>query len=178
MKKDNLKYALFAVVFLIWGGVIYMYFFYEKEAPSPLVSPSTGPLPVTVVASPRDTFSLMLDYRDPFLGSVGKQSKPKPKQLPNSYSPPSVPKKRPSKVKQKKNPLQDKEEAQDVDWSRVIYFGKAGQSGNEEQFVLLKIDGVLHTATEGGQYSGFEVLEITAGGVKVRYGESEKWIGQ
>jgi hypothetical protein len=68
--KKNIFFLLF-IVLLIWGGVIYQFFSFastpkeEKVIQSPI---SLNPL----TFKERDTFSINVNYRDPFLGKMYK----------------------------------------------------------------------------------------------------------
>jgi hypothetical protein len=64
MKKNSFKYVLIGGVLLIWGTIIYKIITsLGRETESPVVTP----LEVTSRVNNADTFSLLLNYEDPFL---------------------------------------------------------------------------------------------------------------
>ncbi len=69
MKKNTKTYILLTLVFLIWGIVgIRMLKAFKPEvkvATSPVIETTFNPLPFKA----KDTFSIVGDYRDPFLGT-------------------------------------------------------------------------------------------------------------
>ena len=79
MKKNTKTYALLVVVLCVWGVIGYKVVSTinpSKEKKNQDISQVTFS---PKISKEKDTFSLMLDYRDPFLGTMQKTSKPKTK---------------------------------------------------------------------------------------------------
>ena len=79
MKKEKKTYLLLAVVLVIWGVLAFQIF--KAVNPSEEVVPvfTTTQKTNLIKLEKRDTFSIVANYRDPFLGTLPKSSIPKKK---------------------------------------------------------------------------------------------------
>lgn len=73
MKKNNkqLQFVLLILVILIWGVIAYQLFNYRSVPELNYVTTKNN-LPLTKAASKKDTFSLLVNYPDPFTGNRQK----------------------------------------------------------------------------------------------------------
>lgn len=87
MKKNIKTYLLLAVVATIWGTIGYKILFSLSSEPTVFLASKVSdfkPLP----QKEKDTFSIVADYRDPFLGTLPKKSMKKRKRIAKPTPPP------------------------------------------------------------------------------------------
>lgn len=125
MKNKKNTYILLVVVIFIWGLLIYNFFsFTNTEAEIPEVSNTISIKPLAV--KERDTFSINVNYRDPFLGKM--------------YQPDTNKRKSGKKIKVK--------EKAPVLWPRVVYKGIVSDSKDAKKVFMVIIDGHTHFMKE------------------------------
>ena len=118
MKNKKSTYVLLTVVLLIWGLVLYQFFTFsgpETEA-AKTVSFKVKPL----LLKPRDTFSINVNYRDPFLGKM--------------YTPSNT-------GVAKKNKKQVQVAAAPVFLPNIMYKGIVSDTKNKKKVFMLIING-------------------------------------
>jgi hypothetical protein len=150
MGQKRLKYILMMVVALIWGYVIYKYFIWSpEEAQGKAADTQLLPLPDDF-AEGEDSFSLKLDYRDPFLSKTYSSRQPtarsveEPQQMastPKSVqpAPPNVP---------------------TIEWEAVAYHGLVRESGGGPALGLMRFKSRTHNIRPGDNIAGFDVLSF------------------
>lgn len=117
MKKNTKTYILVAVVVLIWGLIGYKVLStvnHESEKASLAVVSEFKPVPI----KKKDTFSIVADYRDPFLGTIKK---------------PVV-----KTIKKTSKPKIKKEAVPEIN---VLYTGHITDSNTKEKIFFVSING-------------------------------------
>ena len=66
MKKKQILYYLLPLVILVWGFVFYQLFSYFFSSPN--YAKENSVVPINIEKIEQDTFSIVANYRDPFLG--------------------------------------------------------------------------------------------------------------
>lgn len=139
MSKNVKTYALLGLVLIVWGIIG----FKVVKALSPQPEPVAAFSPTTSFAEPtgkRDTFALLSDYRDPFLGTLpAAQRKTPPRPAPKK----AVPKK------------------------SIVYSGLVSQSDNVMFFV--SIDGQQHIMSKNQKINDVCLLSGNEKSIRVRY---------
>lgn len=161
MKNKALTGILLVVVGVIW----YKAFFRVKdsffgEETSAVSSPLNQQLSFASIS--RDTFSINLDYRDPF-GETEKSYLAEPPQS-------DVPQNRPAVAPIKRG----------VDWPSIVYFGQVRKTTSKDPLAILSIDGYKHTMRKGENiYDGIVVKAIGRDSLVIRYKNEQKvfWRG-
>ena len=141
MSKNLKTYLLLGIVLLIWGIIGFKVVkAIAKEPEVPMIKESTTILPKSVQR--KDTFTLMADYRDPFLGT-----------LPNT-------KKKVVKQAGHKNPKAKR---------NIVYAGLVSQSKSGESMFFVSIDGRQHMMTERQEIEGVTLVKGNDKSITVRY---------
>jgi hypothetical protein len=171
LKNKRLTYLLFPLVALIWGYAIYKYLFadYEGQSTAPLV----GIAPVsTADASPiaRDTFSLLLTYRDPFLGTVAAE--PFRPTVSNTNEP------RPEVAAANTSSRPATVDDPPIDWGRYQYNGLIQHSGTADLVGILRMGGKAHYVNVGSTVQGTTVLTLSPDSIGLRVADLSKTIGR
>ena len=157
MKNKALTGILIVVVGFIW----YKAFFRVKdsffgEETQDIVEQQNQPISFARLS--RDTFSIHLDYRDPF-GDTKK-----------SYAgaPPQANSGRQKRVNQRtvRPP---------VVWPEIVYFGQVRRTGSEDPLAIIGIDGYKHTVRKGERlYDGIKVNIIGRDSLVIMYNKEKR----
>jgi hypothetical protein len=155
MKNKALIYVLIPVVGFIW----YKVFFRIKSNVSgdeiTVLQPNRSEKEFHPVE--RDTFDMILDYRDPF-GDVKRKS--------NVQQATLDPRQTPIVNRQPKSVMQ---------WPSIIYKGRVKQTSQKGQHALIVIDGYLHRMRLGESvYDGIVVKGIGRDSLVIRYKKKTK----
>ncbi|WP_430909521.1 hypothetical protein [Maribacter sp. 2-571] len=152
MKKNVKTYVLLAVVLAIWGTIAYRI----------LAPTATGTTQETDTASvsfkplavqKKDTFSIIADYRDPFLGTVPKKPKKNTKRTVKPATPalPEI---------------------------VINYTGLITDSSTEQNIFFVTINGKQHLMNLQQEIDKVRLLSGTASSIKVRYHNKTKTIAR
>lgn len=140
MSKNVKTYLLLGVVLIIWGFIGFKVFKTISKKPEiPVVQPSTRVRQKTL--KKKDTFTLMANYRDPFLGTLPGTKKKAVKQTVN---------KKP-KVRQ-----------------AIVYSGLVSQSKSGKTRYFVTIDGKQHIMSINEEINGVTLLNGNSQSIKVR----------
>lgn len=124
MKNKKNIYILLPVVLLIWGLVIYRFFSFT--APEIQAVETSNQLEVKPLAIPqRDTLSIDVNYRDPFLGKM---------YMPLSNA---------SKVIKRKSTPQEP-----IAWPQILYKGIVSDKSNKRKVFMVVINGKSYLMKE------------------------------
>lgn len=134
------------LVLLIWGIIGFKVIkALSKEPELPTVRPPTSALPKNI--KKRDTFELMADYRDPFLGTL------------------PISRKKAVKRVVKKEPVPKK---------TIVYSGLVSQTGSGNTMFFVSIEGQQHIMSKNEEINGVTLLKGNGQSITVRYnGRSE-----
>ena len=158
MKQQLTKIALGLAVFLIWGTVFYR--IYQALVPTDDFALGTNTFtPIKNTNTSLDTFSLLANYKDPFLGnSLGRKNsssskvRTTPRQIVPTSKPPAVPK----KTKPKKPVL----------FPAIVFKGYVENKGVKT--LLLSIDGKNRYLRPGQTMDGLTVARAYEDSVSLR----------
>lgn len=134
------------VVLLVWGIIGFKVIkALSKEPEMPTVRQPISVLPKSI--KKRDTFELMANYRDPFLGTL-PATKKKPKK----------------KVVRKEK----------VEKKNIVYAGLVSRSESGKSMFFVSIDGQQHIMSKREEINGVTLLKGSEESITVRYdGRSE-----
>ncbi len=152
MKNKALTGILIVVVAFIW----YKAFFRVKDGffgEETEIAPPTRNKPISFASLSRDTFSIQLNYRDPF----GETKKSYNASAPQTVDPAvNRPVARPVK--------------RGVDWPDIKYYGQVRRTTSKNPLAILSVDGYKHTLRKGETlYDGILVKTIGRDSMVVIY---------
>lgn len=159
MKEKQLKYVLMGVVALIWGFVIYKYFFWQpaSELAGPVKNVDLSPL--SEAEQSPDTFSLRLDYRDPFLSKVYAS---------RSFAPAAVPAPN-SSAAVAARPQAPPPPVLEPEWKSISYHGLIKESGGDKALGLLRFKNRSYSIQAGDMVEAFEIKAMWKDSVLIRH---------
>lgn len=151
MKKNQKTYLLLTVVLAIWGilgfKVIRTVNPDSDQNVQPIVSEKFKPIQF----KERDTFSIVANYRDPFLGTLPQSLKPK----------------KPKRKFQKKDTLPKRE---------ILYTGFIAESSSGHEIFFLTIDGHQQLMAKNEVFRKVKLLSGDPEKVKVHFDGGTKTI--
>ena len=131
---------LLGLVLIVWGIIGFKVVGALSPKPEPVVVTETV-FKATQPIKKKDTFSLMANYRDPFLGTM-----PAPKKVKRSLI--------------KKKPVAKR---------AIVYSGSVSQSGSGNSLFFVSIDGQQHVMSLKQVVDSVQLLGGNARQIKVRY---------
>jgi len=163
VKNKKLTYLLLCAVAGVWGIILYKIFFKEKEDqdifPSTAVKADHEPYDKYTVKT--DTFKLVLNYRDPFLGTAAPASKTEKSDMP------SVPViKAPVVIPPPLN------------WSGIQYSGRIINPVSKRIVSILSVNGKERMMAEGEVFEGVKLLKNQRDSVLLSWQGKQKYIKQ
>ncbi|MFW5852299.1 MAG: hypothetical protein ACOCWB_08750 [Bacteroidota bacterium] len=161
MKKKNVTYLLLVIVIVVWGIILYKIYEYistDSDKSSPMAIDTTSFQETTI---PTDTFSLSLDYQDPFLK----------KQL-NYRTKPSLTKKH-SHTPKKTQPKITKQTIQKTIWPHITYDGMI--RSDETNLALLQINNQSYIIALGEEEKNIHVKQLFQDSILLLYKDEEKY---
>jgi hypothetical protein len=154
MKSRKTVYLLLGLVLAIWGTIVYRVL--SKISPDAKPA-SSEPFFAGDKAALQDTFALLADYPDPFLGQ-GAPPDAAPAAEPVLKAPPP-----PEPVKT-------------VAWPVVRYTGIIKNMKKDRQFIVLQVNGKDHLVTAGQQVGGVQVEQIFKDSVLLSFEGEKKYL--
>src|ERR1051325_867816 len=155
MRNKKALYVLLPVVILIWGIIIYKFykaFNSDEEIQQNNFSfSSLSPVKTTV-----DTFSILADYRDPFLGKIAA--------TPSSSDKP----KNQTKV--------EKSKPEPIVWPAIIYKGMIKNQKTGKQLYLVTINNQDNMMKPGDVFAEVELKKTFKDSIIVLYRKETKTI--
>ena len=158
MKNKKTAYLLVPLVLLVWGMIGWkVYAAMNKKENENMLQEKNEEIKNSGEKIP-DTFELMADYRDPFLGkpTVPGHSK---LNIQNSKLPVAKP-----TPKEKEAPS----------WPAVSYHGLIMRSGTEKKIGFLRVNGVSYFVTGGDEAGGLKIGRVSKDSVEVLMGKERK----
>jgi hypothetical protein len=162
MKSKPLTYLLIVSVAAVWGIIFYRIFSASGEEGLPFKPLVQSRLTDESLEdyTLKDTFTLLLNYRDPFLS---KSSEPAAPAL--SSNTPAVVNSTFAELKPQKPP---------VNWEGVKYTGFISNAAGKRLVALMTIQGKEYMLAEGQSASGVKLLKNMKDSVKVSYQDKIK----
>lgn len=153
MKNKKLIYILLPLVIIVWGTIFYKIFYNtsREEELTDEILPQKNIAATTV----SDTFSIIANYRDPFLGII----------VHNENNVNEAPK---QKV------LSQPKIEQVVQWPNIVYGGMIKNQQSTKQLALVKINGKENIIKAGEMVGTIELVKIYKDSVEVKMGKERK----
>src|SRR5688572_4426537 len=152
-KSKKTTYLLLIVVADIWGSVFYKLF--SGLAGEDVVLQNTIPFSALPPGSGPDTFQLLANYRDPFLG----------KSSPAIKTGPVKPIKKPEVKTQSPSP---------VPWPSIVYSGMVKNDKSNKLLALLQVNGSSQALKQGDKIENVEVVQIFRDSILLKQGKEKK----
>lgn len=156
MKNKKLIYILLPLAILIWGAIFYKLFYYASPGEEWITQVSDTAKKTTAILN-ADTFSILADYRDPFLGNVIDRE---PAQNEGNEH---------TKVREAFT-------VQAVQWPDIVYGGMIKNQRSARELALLKINGKESILKTGEMAGGLELLKISKDSVEIKMLKQRKWV--
>nr|WP_298924946.1 hypothetical protein [uncultured Allomuricauda sp.] len=142
MSKNIKTYILVGLVLMIWGFIgIKVFGALSPEPETPVFAENVNFKPKRVVQ--RDTFSIVADYRDPFLGTL------------------SASQKKTKGTKKHKQPA--------VQFPSVSYTGLITDQQTKGHIFFVTIDGTQYLMQKRNENNGVSLVSGTSKNIRVRY---------
>lgn len=149
------------IVFLVWGIVFYQLYLYFFSTPT-YVTEKTE-VEVNVDEIKKDTFSIVANYRDPFLGENIRLTQPKTTN--NQSSQPKVQK----NIAQK--PI-------DNPWPTIEYKGMIKNNNSEKRVGIVGLNNKEYLVKEGEVLNGVKFMVISKELIQVSFQKEQKTISK
>jgi len=164
VKNKKLTYLLICAVAAVWGIIIYKVLFNETEADyePKFKAVKEEAEPFDQYLAKDDTFKLVLNYRDPFLGgaSIVTENKNTGTAVPvpaNFNQPPPPP---------------------PIDWSLIKYSGYIVNPTTKKLVAILAVNGREQMISEGQSFEGVKLLQNRKDSILVSWQGKKKYIKQ
>ncbi len=151
MKKNQKTYLLLTVVLAIWGILGFKIVKTANPASDQNIQSVISEKFEPTEFKERDTFSIVANYRDPFLGTLPKSKKPK----------------KPKRATQKKDTLPQRE---------ILYTGFIAESASGNEIFFLTIDGHQQLMAKNEVFRKVKLLSGDSVKVKVQFDGKTKTI--
>ena len=165
MKNKKALYILIPATLLIWVLIILRIANYTAEEPDdgPVVSASfdTGQ-----GSTQPDTFSIVADYRDPFLGRMARAYNPPP--ATNTTSNP--------KQNTNRKTTTQKPQKEVIRWPAITYKGMIRNQETKKEVYVLEIQNVSYLMNPGKEEQGVMLVKAFSDSVQVGYKKEKKFI--
>lgn len=149
------------IVFLVWGIVFYQLYLYFFSTPT-YVTEKTEVI-VNVDEIKKDTFSIVANYRDPFLGENIRLTQPK---TTNNQS---------SQQKVQKNIAQ---KPLDNPWPTIEYKGMIKNNNSEKRVGIVGLNNKEYLVKEGEVLNGVKFMVISKELIQVSFQKEQKTISK
>lgn len=163
MKNKSLRYILIFSVIFVWGTIAYKIFTYVNSDDSEIQSQNTIQQK-NEQSSATDTFHLVANYRDPFLGRTTLTNVQNAN--PNSQK----------IIKTEKQKEVPKIENKVISWPKLTYLGIIVNQKSKNQTGLLKVNGKDFIIHQGNIVAEMEIVKLYNDSVTVKYSEDIKTI--
>lgn len=171
-RKKWLSYLLGAVVLLIWGIVIHRLIkgLFSDDEGMVMRTPS-DPVDSTSVERAADTFSLKLDYPDPFLKDAPRRRRARRVRDQKEEE-------KGSKDQKKDNEDKNGEEKEQLRWPQLEFGGIVRNRSSDRVVALLRIDGKDRLMKEGDEHEKVSLEEVWSDSVRVALNGKERVIAK
>lgn len=161
-KNKKLTYLLICAVAVVWGVILYKIFLNRAEddyTPRTLAA-KTKQEPYDQYVSKEDTFKLILNYKDPFLGSA----------VPDPVVPVSVPAAQVNFIPTVVKPP--------IDWSIIKYSGYVVNPATKKIVSIVVVRGIERMLSEGEVFQEVKLLKNKRDSILISWQGKQKYIKQ
>lgn len=158
-QKKKTIYILMPIVILVWGFVFYQLYGYFFSTPSYAYTEEKTIINIDEIK--KDTFSIVANYRDPFLSQKKIQT----------VSHPVVSKTNRSTTKKNSAPTVLK-------WPLIQYKGMIKNNNSEKRVAIINIDGKERIVKEGTTLNELKVVKIEKETITVSFQDEQKTINK
>lgn len=152
LKNKKLLYVLLPLLVIIWGLIFYRIFSSLNSSDEKYKLQTSKNIFSSKDNAVSDTFSIVNNYRDPFLGKTITADVNK------------------SVVVQRIKPAPiESVVKQPLEWPAIIYGGMIKNQKSNKQFVLLQINGQANVMKQGDVKNGVELLVIFKDSIQVSF---------
>jgi len=146
MKKQNKTYLLLAVVLGIWGSIGFKFLSAVNPSTQEIAQVTSDQIFVPKDIKEREVFSIVADYRDPFLGTV--------------KAPKKVAKKTSKEPVVKKAPIPTKS---------IQYTGFITDKSSKQKIFFVTIDGQQQMMSLNDTFQEVKLIRGTKSSIRVKY---------
>lgn len=163
MKNKKLSVVMITIVVAVWGMVIYKlvesFFPKEEKVEIPVVNKND----YTIQKVQADTFSISLNYRDPFLhrSASASTNNNTPKKA-NSTATAPKPAPQPSSI----------------NWPAIVYNGMIKNKTSNKLQAMIQVNGQSHLMKTGDAVAGIIIKSITKDSIGVAMGTEKKFVNK
>lgn len=147
------------IIILVWGFVFYQLFSYFFSSPTYATEKVETKIDIDEIK--KDTFSIVANYRDPFLGKKIRESKP----IVTNYT-------SRSNTKKRTKPTQVTNQA----WPVIHYKGMIKNNNSKKRVGIVDMEGKERLVKEGDVLNEVKFLSIGKTQVKVSFNKEQKII--
>jgi len=166
MKNKKYTYILFPLVIIVWGAIVYKGIAYYLENDSSSGVDKIEEL-TTLKINQADTFSLLLNYADPFLKeSVSELPVPVYENSPTLS------------VKKSTVIVKEKKDNTPITWPTILYCGIFKNKQNDKICSIIKINGTEHLMKVGDTYSDVSLIKLYKDSAIVQYKNIKKTLSK
>lgn len=158
-QKKKTIYILMPIVILVWGFVFYQLYGYFFSTPS--YANTEEEIIINIDEIKKDTFSIVADYRDPFLSQKRIQT----------VNHRVVTKTNGSKAKKNSAPTVLK-------WPSIQYKGMIKNNNSERRVAIVNVDGKERIVKEGTTLNELKVVKIEKETITVSFQNEQKTINK
>lgn len=158
-QKKKTIYILMPIVILVWGFVFYQLYGYFFSTPS--YANTEEKTIINIDEIKKDTFSIVANYRDPFLSQKRMQAA-------NNRV---VTKTNRSTTKKNTSPTVLK-------WPSIQYKGMIKNNNSERRVAIVTVDGKEHIVNEGTTLNELKVVKIEKATITVSFQDEQKTINK
>lgn len=163
VKNKGVTYLLIVAVALVWGIIIYRIFFMDpvEEDSGQFIKSTTKHEPFDQYLVKKDTFTLALNYRDPFLSNVN--------------APVEIPK---TSLATQALQIPVKPFVPPPNWEMIRYSGYITNPVTKKLVSILTVNGKEQMVAEGESLEGVRLLKNKKDSVLVSWMGKQKYIKQ
>lgn len=160
MKNKKAVYILLPMVSIVWGLVLYRIFAKTGNRPDPVPSASLNTVLSKKKVDASDTFSLIANYRDPFLGKLPRSIKSQPKKKVQHAGKKRI--KKPAPIPKP--------------WPTIQYGGSIKNQRSNDHVAILKVQEEERMVALKEELKGIRVNQIFKDSVEVVYNNQTRII--
>ena len=157
MKKKKTLYIMLPIVVTVWGFVFYQLF--ASFFSTPNYATEKAEQIINIEEIKEDTFLIIADYRDPFLGKKVRLKK-------TNYTSSNV----------KKSSVKKSQVKTERSWPSITYNGMIKNNNSDRRVGIVKVNGKEYLVKEKDVVNEVAILSIGKNTVSVRFQKENKTI--